>query len=291
VAYHTRLPTRQPSNPVLVVHLDGWVDAGLGGATAVASLLEAGPTETVALWDSEELIDMRARRPIVKIVDGMNVGLTWQEIRLLLTTDRSANDMLLLVGPEPDVRWKTFAGEVVELARQLGVRMVVGLGAFPAPVPHTRPVRLASTATDESLAMRVGFVPGIIEVPAGANAVLEDAFRDTGIPAVGLWARVPHYVAALPYPAAASALVGGLAMVAGLSLDTTELDTAADAALQRVEALIANSTDHQAMVRQLESTVDSSEGNPLQLGEIPSGDELAAELQRFLRGEQPGSGG
>ena len=225
---------------------------------------------------------------MVRIVDGMNAGLTWQEIRLLLGTDRANNDMLLLVGPEPDVRWKAFAGEVVGLAQELGVRMVVCLGAFPAPVPHTRPVRLASTATDESLAARVGFVSGTIEVPAGVNAVLEDAFRDTGIPAIGLWARVPHYVAGLPYPAAASALIAGLGMVAGLSLDTTDLDTAADAAVQRVEALIANSSEHQTMVRQLETNVDSAEGNPLQIGEIPSGDEIAAELQRYLRGEQPG---
>jgi len=194
--------------------------------------------------------------------------------------------MQLLVGPEPDMRWNAFVEEVVELATTLGVRMAVGLGAFPAPVPHTRPVRLASTSTDAELAGRIGFVAGDIEVPANIEAALELGFQAAGIPAIGLWARVPHYVAALPYPAASSALVGGLATVAELSLDPTSLDTAADVARRRVDDLIANSTEHQAMVSQLESTVDTSEGNPLDLGEIPSGDEIAAELQRFLRNQE-----
>lgn len=285
MSLHRRLPGRAPAAPVLVVHLEGWVDAGLGAATAVASLLDGQEPEPVAVFDGDELIDYRARRPVVRIEDGVNTGLTWRQPRLLLATDRAGRDMLMLVGPEPDMRWEAFVADVVGLAEELGVRLVVGLGAFPAPVPHTRPVKIAATATEASMAMRVGFVAGTIEVPAGVGAALEIAMHAHGVPAVGLWARVPHYVAGMPFPAASAALVSALADVADLSLDTTSLDTAADVALRRIDELIANSDEHRSMVRQLESAVDTSEGNPLDLGEIPSGDEIAAELQRFLRGE------
>ncbi len=280
---YRRIENRQPVDPVLVVQLDGWIDAGLGGATAMASLLESGTEGPLALFDADELIDYRARRPTVHIENGINQGLTWPQPRLLLTADREGRDMLLLVGPVPDMRWGAFVSDVVSLSVELGVRMSVGLGAFPAPVPHTRPVRLATTTTEEGLAARVGFVAGDIEVPANIEAALEIAFREAGIPAVGLWARVPHYVAALPYPAASAALISGLARVADLALDTSGLDTAADVAGRRVDDLLANSQEHQSMVAQLEETVDSSEGTPMDLGEIPSGDEIAAELQRFLR--------
>lgn len=282
---HQRLPSRDPREPVLVVQLEGWVDAGLGAATALASLVEGREPEVVAVFDGDELIDYRARRPVVRIENGRNAGLTWRQPRLLLTTDRADRDVLLLVGPEPDMRWEAFVRDVVDLATELGVRLAVGLGAFPAPVPHTRPVKVAAVSTEESLAVRVGFVAGIIEVPSGVEGALELALHDRGIPAVGLWARVPHYVAGMPFPAASAALLSALAEVADLSLDTTSLDTAADVALRRIDELIANSDEHRAMVSQLEATVDSSEGNPLDLGEIPSGDEIAAELQRFLRGE------
>jgi hypothetical protein len=285
VPIHQRFEFRPPRNPVLVMHLEGWVDAGLGGATAVAALLEATETVPVATFDGEELIDMRARRPVLHIENGRHRGLTWRDITLALGTDAADNDVLFLVGPEPDFRWRTFTAEVSELCVELGVRVAVGLGAFPAPAPHTRAVRLAATASDDELAGRIGFVPGSIQVPAGIQAALEQGLAGVGIPAVGLWARVPHYVAGLPYPAASIALLNGLSVVAGLSVDTSGLQAAADVAIQRVEALISNSSEHQEMVKQLEKQLDTTEGNPLQLGEIPSGDEIAAELERFLRGE------
>lgn len=282
---YRRVPGREPVQPVMIVQLDGWIDAGLGGGTAMASILEADPGEPLAVFDGDELIDFRARRPTMRISDGLNAGLSWHQPRMVLTADRAGHDLVLLVGPEPDMRWHAFVHDVVELAGQLGVRLCVGLGAFPAPVPHTRPVRVAATATEPELAAQIGFVAGTIEVPAGIEAALEIAFREAGVPAVGLWARVPHYVAALPYPAASSALLSALATVGGLSFDTAGLDAAADVARRRVDELIANSTEHEAMVAQLEATVDSSEGNTMDLGQIPTGDEIAAELQRFLRDE------
>jgi predicted ATP-grasp superfamily ATP-dependent carboligase len=286
MALYARQPARQPDQPVLVVALEGWVDAGLGATSATTALLGSIPTEVLATFDGDDLIDQRARRPVLRIVDGVNAGLTWPEIRLLVGEDRTGNDIVLLVGPEPDLHWRPFVASVVELAQELGVRLAVGLGAFPAAAPHTRPVRLAATATTPELASRVGVVPGTLEVPAGIEGALEEGFAATDIPAVGLWARVPHYVSAMPYPAASAALVDGLASVAGLTLESAGLHSAADVTRSRVDELIAQSSEHKAMVSQLEDNIDAAEGTPLDLGTLPSGDEIAAELERYLRGER-----
>ncbi len=283
---------RALSDPVLVVALDGWVDAGLGADGAISSLLAAEATELVATFDGETLIDQRARRPVVHLVNGVNEGLTWPVIQVRAGADRAGRDLCYLVGPEPDFRWGPFTAAVVELARSLGVRLVVGLGAFPAPAPHTRPVRLAATAPAESaeLIARVGVMQGAIEVPSGVWGALELAFGQADIPVVGLWARVPHYVAGMAFPAASAALVDGLAQIAGLTLDSSTLHTAADASLRQVDDLIARSAEHTDMVRKLERSLDDVEGNPVDVeGQLPTGDELADELERYLR-EQRGPG-
>jgi hypothetical protein len=266
--------------PVLIVGMEGWIDAGLGASTAMATLLASVTTEPVATFDVDTLLDHRARRPIVRIVDGVNTGLRWPEIQLRGGHDADGHDLLLLVGPEPDHQWRAFTAAVGELALSFGVGLVIGLGAFPAPVPHTRPARLASTATTTELAQRVGFLPGALDVPAGVQAALEAGFAELGVPAVGLWARVPHYAAAMPYPEASAVLLEGLASVAGITAGTADLRRAAEASRQHLDELIANSEEHIALVRQLETQVDA---------DVPSGDEIAAEVERFLRGEGSGA--
>lgn len=272
--------------PVLIVAMDGWIDAGLGAGAALAALMAQVDTDVVAQFDGDALIDQRARRPVLHIENGVNEGLAWPEIQLRVGHDAAGNGVVLLIGPEPDFKWRAFTAAVVQLAQELGVRMMLGLGAFPAPVPHTRPTRLAATASSRELAMRVGFIPSSIDVPAGIEAALEVAFREAGIPAVGLWARVPHYAAAMPYPAAAAALLDGLVSVAGLSLHAGDLIAAADHAKTQIDQLIANSDEHTAMVTQLEAQVDATEGGgDMDVSTLPSGDEIAAELERFLRGQ------
>lgn len=273
-----------PRAPALVVFLDGWIDAGGAAALARASLVEQIPSKRFATFDGDALIDYRARRPSMQLVDGVITGLRWPEIELRAGVDRTGNDVLLLVGPEPDMRWREFSAEVASLAQRYDVRLVVGLGAFPAPVPHTRAVRLASTASDAALAARVGFVGGTLEVPSGIQGVLERACGDAGVPAVGIWARVPHYLAATPYPAAAASLVDGLASAAGLALNSGDLHAEAAAARSRIDELVSNSEEHLSLIGQLEAQVDAEE--PTLNVSLPSGDELAAELERFLR-EQP----
>lgn len=281
--------------PVLILALEGWIDAGLGASAAIAALLEQMPTQPIAKFDADELVDHRARRPVVRIEDGINTGLTWPEIELRHGIDREGHDVLVLIGPEPDIRWHAFCNAVVDLAARFGVRLAVGLGAFPGPAAHTRPVRLASTATTRDLAERVGFMPGVLDVPAGIQAALERAFADAGIPAVGMWARVPHYVSAMPYPAASACLLDGLHDIAGIAVRSDDLQAAAAMTATRIEALIANSDEHRAMVAQLERQEDEAESTRLDIRNLPTGDEIADELQRYLyslgeEGSGPGDG-
>ncbi|NNN07716.1 MAG: PAC2 family protein [Acidimicrobiaceae bacterium] len=274
------------NEPVLVYALEGWIDAGLGAGTAISTLLTSIPTETLATFDTEYFIDQRARRPIARIVDGVTTELTWPEIQLRYGRDGDGADMIFLLGPEPDFHWSDFVEAVTDAALRFDVRLVVGLGSFPAPTPHTRPVRVIGTAPEASanLLPLVGTVSGELEVPAGISSALELGFAEVDVDVITLWARVPHYVASMPYPQAAASLIEGLARIAGLTLDASPLRAAADEARLRVDDLVTNNPDHTSMVEQLEEVTDENEGNSLG-DEVPSGDELAAELEKFLRGE------
>lgn len=274
-------------DPVLVVALDGWIDAGFAAAGAVSAVMGQVETTTVATFDADLLLDHRSRRPVLDLVDGVNTGLTWPFTELRVSAaGRLTRDLLVLVGAEPDFRWRAFAHDVLGLCRDFGVSIVVGFGAYPAPVPHTRPSRLATTATTSELAARVGTVRATLKVPAGAQAAIERACADVALPAVGLWAQVPHYASAVEYPAASALLVEGLCDVAGVELDVEELHERAIATRSRLDALVANSEEHQQLVRQLEAAVDEERATPppnLTPTNLPSGDELAAELEDFLR--------
>ncbi len=278
--------------PVLVMCLEGWVDAGLSGGNAVAALLGSMHTETLFTFDADLLIDQRSRRPTQRIVDGVLESVTWPEIQLRHGSDAEGNDLLLLVGPEPDYRWREFTKELVRVSGELGVRLAVGLGGFPAPMPHTRSTRIIATAIDAAVANDVGFIPGVREVPAGIHASLLKGFEAEGIPALSLWAMVPHYVSGMPYPQASVGLLDHLSRLGGLTIDVTELQAAAEVTRERIDGLIAQNPEHIAMVAGLEQQMDSevtssnvTEHPPLDVDNLPSGDEIAAELQRFLREE------
>lgn len=263
---------------------EGWIDAGLGGGAAMAALLDAVETQPVVTFDIDSLLDHRARRPVARIVDGVYEDLRWPEIQIRAGKDAGGHDVLVLVGPEPDNLWLSFANAVGDLAVRFGVRLAVGLGAFPAPVPHTRPIPLAATATTAELANQVGVVPGGLDVPSGVLIPVERRLGELGVPALALWARVPHYAAGMPYPAASVALLEGLAEVAGVAFDLASLREAAEAVRQRLDALIANSMEHRAMISQLEARVDAdSEKADGGAFEMPTADDLAAEVEKYLR--------
>lgn len=265
--------------PVLVLALKGWIDAGLAADGAVDVLKEQLSVRTVARFDADALLDWRARRPVMRLEDGVNVQLTWEETELSWAKDPAGNDVLLLLGNEPDHAWLTFSEQVVDLAVDFGARMVVGFGAYPAPVPHTRPPLVASSASSDDLAQ--GFIRTGAEVPSGVQAMIERRAALRGLPSIGLWAQVPHYVAAMPYPGASLALLQATNRVAGLELPLGDLASRADRSRERIDDLIGRNAEHLAMLRQLESQADD-DATSVEL-RATSGDELAAELERFLR--------
>ena len=289
-------------SPVLVMAPEGWIDAGLGGAGAVGAMLAALDTEVVASFDVDRLLDHRSRRPISHMLDGVYTDLVWPSLELLAAHDAEGRSVLILAGPEPDHEWRAFADAIGELAAMFGVRLAVGLGAFPAGVPHTRTSRLAATATNAELANQLGVVSGEVQVPAGILAAIERRLNQLDIPTIAIWARVPHYAAAMPYPPASLQLLEGLTRVAGIKVDSPELAEAAAATRQHLDEATANSIQHTALVRQLEAQVDAdpaeggAEGGAERAGQaeateagwgiLPTGDELAAEVERFLKGEQ-----
>ncbi|MEY2397575.1 MAG: hypothetical protein QOJ00_749 [Actinomycetota bacterium] len=272
-------------SPVVVLAMDGWVDAGSGTAQARAALLEQVDTERVGYFDADALIDYRARRPTMMLEDGVIQSLRWPAIEVRYGVDRGGNDVVFVIGPEPDMSWHAFCAEVIALAQGYGARMVVGLGSFPAPVPHTRPVKLASTAATRDLAEEIGYVGGVIEVPVGIHAAIEAGCQSVGLPALGVWARVPHYLAASAYPAAAAALVDGLARVADLSLHSGDLHAEAAAAKIRIDALVEDSAEHRALVEQLEAAYDAEEvpTSPLGATDDVSLERGLSDIEDFLR--------
>lgn len=279
-------------DPLLVLALDGWIDARLAAAGAAEVLCERLDTITVARFDTDEVLDYRARRPIAHLDDGVMRGLTWPSLELRAATDEAGNELLLLVGAEPDRLWHQFTDDVVTLALDFGVRMCVGLGAYPFAAPHTKAPRIACTASTASLA-DAGFLRASLDFPAGIQAAVEQACDERGVPSVGLWAQIPHYVpATMPFPAGSLALIEALARVGDLSLPVGDLPSMAAATRARLDELIAQNPEHAAMLHQLEVAWEQAEPVmeiPFAASDLPSGDELMAELEQFLRDQRPDS--
>lgn len=269
--------------PVMIVGLPGWIDAGSAAATAIQTVLDGHDHELIATFDIDALLDFRARRPVMNLVDGIIEELTWPSIDLRAIVDHAGNHIIVLSGAEPDHAWGAFCGTVVDTALDLGVRMVIGLGAYPAPVPHTRETKLSGTTPSaEQVPGLLGMELGTIEVPAGVQTAIEVAAAESGIPAIGLWAQVPHYISGMPYPAAALSLIEAVNRAAGLSLGTGELVDQSAATRRQLDELVEANEQHRRMINQLEELYDTTPPDTT-LGPLPTGDELAAELQAFLR--------
>jgi hypothetical protein len=262
------------SSPALVVMLNGWIDAGSAAATAMDVLLNESAARTIGVFDGDTFIDYRARRPVMELRDGVNTKLIWPTIEVRLGRDVAGHDVLLLTGHEPDSGWRLFCDATTEIALDLGVRMVVGLGAYPYGAPHTRPSRLSITAGSTELAASLPYLKNTVDVPAGMGAALEERFTLAGVPAVGLWAQVPHYVANLPYPGASVALLGGLHEMTGVATEgvAEARRPGPPPASRRPDA---QNQEHVAMLQQLE-TVSDAEVSPGSAGpprDLPTGDE------------------
>jgi hypothetical protein len=267
--------------PVLLLTFSGWVSAGDAGMATVDHIVSHEPGE-VAVFDPDALFDYRVNRPTATFEDGRLTGLDWPRITVQRRTfgDR---DLLLLSGPEPNWGWQAFGRSVADLAVRLGVVESVSLGGIPWATPHTRPTTVVTTASrGDLIGADANYPEGTLHVPAAVTITLERALSDSGIPTAGFWARVPHYVAGTYFPAVL-ALVERLARHVGVQIPLDPLVEEADAQRTRLDELVAERPEARAMVEHLEQLADAAEG-------AISGDDLAAEIERFLREESDGLG-
>ncbi len=268
--------------PVLLVSLDGFVDAGLAASTASAFLRHRWQGELCASFDRDAFLDYRARRPTAVVDSGELRRVEWPGIEMYAATVEGPHDAVLLLGAEPDMRWEAFAAAVVDASRRLDVAASVGLGAYPAAVPHTRPTRImaASSPVPGGLEFEAGSISGYTG-PVGASTALQAAIGEAGIPTTGLWAEVPHYISGSPNPAAALVLVRTIGAGLGTAVDTTELEAAAKLHREQIDEAVAEHEDAGLMVSALERHYDFGEDDD----ELPTGEEMADEIERFLRSQ------
>ena len=275
---------------VLVQALDGFIDAGGARKLASEHLLGTLDHRVVARFDHDQLFDYRARRPVMVFAKDHWESYDTPQLALHLVHDLDGKPFLLLAGPEPDVQWERFVAAVEQLCRLLGVRRSVGLNAIPMGLPHTRPVGVIAHGTPRTLVE--GYEPWVetVQVPASAGHLLELRLGEAGYEAMGFAVHVPHYVSQSAYPAAAAQLVREIAKAGSLRLPVDELDEAADATRKALDEQVEGAPEVAEVVRQLEAQYDafvSGRGRSLLAeSELPSADELGAELERFLAEQQ-----
>ncbi len=268
--------------PAMVCAFQGWNDAGDAASSAVSFLAESLGAKRFAHIDSEEFYDFQANRPTIKLDGRERREIDWPGVEIFeASAPRAPRDLVLVQGVEPSMRWRSFCSNIVDLAEALGVQVVVSLGALLGDVPHTRPVAMTGHASDPALLERLGVSSSVYEGPTGIVGVLHAACADAGLPAASLWAAVPHYVAAAANPKAALALLRRMEVLVGVSVDVSELESAAGDYERQVGLAVQSDPDIQAFVERLEQAAESDEqASP---AEVPSGDAIAREFQRFLR--------
>jgi len=274
--------------PVLLAAFRGWNDGGQAATLAAGTLARVWDARQFAEIDPEGFIDFQATRPTVLLDEGMTRQIEWPEITFHAAAIPGADrDVVILRGVEPNYRWRAFNELVVGLARDLGVELVVTLGALLADVPHTRPAPVTGAASDLSLVEELGLQPSRYEGPTGIVGVLHDAFREAGIPSVSLWSAVPHYVSLAPSPRAAKALCERLGELLGITIDLTELEEASEIYAEQITEAVASDPETAAYVEELERRADTID-ELIDEADLPTGESLAAELTRFLRDRESG---
>ena len=274
--------------PVLIAAFRGWNDGGQGASLGAAYLAKQWGAARFAEIEPESFFDFQAVRPHVTLVDGETRKVDWPDNGFFHASIPGADrDAVLLLGIEPNLRWRTFSGLVLELAGELGVEMVVTFGSLLADVPHTRPAPVTAAATDPDLVAELGLEASRYEGPTGIVGIVHDGCREAGIASVSLWAAVPHYVSLAPSPRAALSLVRRFGELMHIDVDLSELEHAADEYAEQVSEAVSTDAETQAYVEELEQRVDALAPE----GDLPSGESLAAELSRFLREREEQDGG
>jgi proteasome assembly chaperone (PAC2) family protein len=274
--------------PAIVAAFSGWNDAGDAASAALTFIGESLGAERFARLDPEDFYDFQSTRPHIGFTADGTREITWPGIEIFAARiPRAPRDLIRLQGPEPSMRWQSFCRHIVDLAEALGTQLVVTMGALLADVPHTQPVAITGLASDETLVAKLGpLTETTYEGPTGIVGVLHTACTEAGLPSASLWASVPHYVAAAPNPKAALALVRKVEALVAVNIDATDLENATSEYERQVGLAVQSDPDVQAFVERLEQAAaqDSASFGP---GDLPSGDALASEFQRYLRQQGP----
>ncbi len=277
-------------SPVLVAAFAGWNDAANAATTALEAVALSLDAELVAEIDPEEFYDFQVTRPTIRFAEGQTREVDWpQNVVFAARAPNAERDLVLLSGIEPNLRWRTFADAVVEVATRLDVEMVVTLGALLADVPHTSPVPITGLASDPELVERLTLSRSSYEGPTGIVGIVHDACRVAGLTSASLWAAVPHYVAAVPNPKAALALLRRLEAFTGVAIEASELEEAMGRFETQVDRAVASNPEIEELVRRLET--EQAEEDDLDAEDVPSGDTIARDFQRFLRQRGDEAGG
>ena len=292
--YEVAQDAPQLDGPVLVVALDGFVDAGNAARLAVEALTEGNEPRAVARFDIDQLVDYRARRPPLRFETDHWAAYSAPELDVLLMTDSADTQYLLLAGPEPDVQWERFCAAVEQIVRRFGVRLVINLTAIPMAVPHTRPIGVTVHGTRPELTEGHEAWFATAEVPGSAVGLMELRLGEAGLDAMGFAVHVPHYLSRAEYPHAARVLLDHVGIAAGLFLSTDTLTKAAERTDAEIAEQVAGSDEVRQVVTALERQYDMVSSGRGQAptaglgGKLPSADELAAEVERFLAGQDDG---
>jgi predicted ATP-grasp superfamily ATP-dependent carboligase len=286
-------PTREVEGAALLVHLEGFMDAGAAGRLLTEHLLDAFEHTTVARFDTDRLLDYRSRRPLMTFDGGKWESYDAPELAVFKLADSAGKPFLLLTGPEPDHEWEAFVSATQSLAERLGAGPMITYFGVPMGIPHTRPLGVITHATRPGLVTSKVPLPSKLQVPASASALMEFRFGQAGRDAIGLVVQVPHYLSQAAYPTAALTLIDALTEVTGLDLPALELREAADRTNELIDRQVAESAEVAELVHGLEAQYDAAVAhdgeNLLAEGEeMPTAEELAAAFEQFLA-EQGGS--
>ena len=278
----------QLERPVLIAGFTGWNDAAEASSLAVGTLNDAWETRQFGAFDAEEFLDYQATRPQIALSDGVTRTIEWPENALSATAPAldalGGRGAVLLSGPEPNFRWRSFCDAVAETAKDLGAEMVVTMGALLADVPHSRPVSVAANSQDSVLVKDLHLSASRYEGPTGITGVLHRVCAEAGLPSVSFWASVPHYLPAVPSAPAALALLQSLSVLLKMDVDTSDLEETAGSYQEQVSVAVSQDADLSSYVQMLEERFDSQvEGGERNL---PTGDDLAQELEGFLRDQR-----
>jgi proteasome assembly chaperone (PAC2) family protein len=271
----------QLRSPTLVAAFAGWNDAAGAATAALEAVAMSVDAEPIAQIDPEDFFDFQVSRPTIRLTEGLTREIDWPQNALYAAKVPAAeHDLVLVSGIEPNLRWRGFAKTILDAAEELGVELVVTLGALLADVPHTRPVPITGLASDPKLVERLGLSRSNYEGPTGIVGVIHDACRRRGVTSASLWAAVPHYVAAVPNPKAALALLRRAEGFTGLEVDASELEDAIERYERQVNRAVSANPEIEELVQRLEEEQDTS---PELIEDVPSGDAIARDFQRFLR--------